>query len=191
MRALIIWMAASSLLFNTHTEGAKRKVSNIEIQAVVQAVQDEIYDYGLEEDYSQVGENLAGDPSKWESRMPIYINPGIEDEEGRVIYSLMHYGEIYRVFTIRKDGVVILDGDPELEFPPTQPSLKTVYMKKGRVRQLKHDWIRDSFLIDTAPEPRIVQEASERQIRRTGYSYWQSVVLPNRARASTVAAPRP
>jgi hypothetical protein len=136
MMTLVVWMLASSLLFNSHTEGAKRKISNIEIHAVVQAVQDEIYDYGFEEDYSQVGENLAGDPSKWESRMPIYIDPGIEGGEGRVIYSLMRYGEIYRVFTIRKDGVVILDGDPELEFPPAQPSRKTVNMNKGRVRQL-------------------------------------------------------
>ena len=187
--ALIIWLVASSLVFNPHTEGAKRRISNIEIQAVVQAVQDEIYDYGFEDDYSRVGENLARDPSKWKSRMPICVNPEIEDGEGRVIYQLMHYGEIYRVFTIRKDGLVILDGDPELEFPPTQASLKTLYMNKGRVRQLKHDWLRDSFLIDTAPESRIVQDAAERQMRRIGYSYSQSVVLPNRARASTAAAP--
>jgi hypothetical protein len=159
------------------------------VHAVIQAIEDEIYDYGFEEDYSQIGENFAGDPSKWESRMPIYINPEIEDDEGQVIYRLMHYGEIYRVFTIRKNGLVVLDGDPELAFPPTQPSLKTLYMNEGRVRQLKHDWLRDSFLIDTAPESKRVQAASERQMRRTGYSYWRSVVLPNRARASNVAAP--
>ncbi len=189
MMSLIICVLASNFLANGHTEGAKRKISKIEIQAVLQAVQDEIYDYGFEEDYTRVGENLAGDPSKWNRRMPIYIDPEIEIDEGQVIYRLMHYGEIYRVFTIRKDGLAVLDGDPELAFPPTQPSLKTLYMNEGRVRQLKHDWLRDSFLIDTAPESKRVQAASERQMRRTGYSYWRSVVLPNRARASNVAAP--
>ena len=187
--SLIICALVSNFLANGHVEGAKRKISKIEIQDVLQAVQDEIYDYGFEEDYSQIGENLAGDPSKWESRMAIYIKPEIENYGGQVIYRLMHYGEIYRFFTIRKDGFVILDGDPELEFPPTQPSLKTLSMNEGRVRQMKRDWLRDSFLIDTAPESKRVQAASERQIRRTGYSYWQSVVLPNRARASNVAAP--
>lgn len=150
-----------------------------EVAAVIQAVQDEIYDYGFEADYLRVGENLARRGSARISRMPIYIDPDVSNGEGRVIYDAAHYGEVLRVFFIRADGLAVLDGDPELGFPRTQPSRRTAYIEGGVVRRMKHDWLKRSFRIDTSPTRGTVRAAADRQIRRTGFSYWKSVILPN------------
>jgi hypothetical protein len=61
----------------------------------------------------------------------------------------MHDGEVYRLFSIRKDGVVVLDGNPQNEFPPTQTSLKTLYMNDDEVCEMKldrlHAFFRDRY----------------------------------------------
>jgi hypothetical protein len=156
-----------------HQSRGKRKLTADEVQAVILAVQDEIYDYGYEPRFYQLGEN-AGVPSHWRSRLPIYVNSAFDDEGmGQVIYKLMPHGEVFRFFDIGANGLVMLDGDPELDFPPTQPSLKTVYMDDDELCRMKHTWIRQFFVVDTSPTRDTVQDAVRRQKLRTGFSAWE------------------
>jgi hypothetical protein len=92
---------------------------------------------------------------------------------GQVIYKLMPHGEVFRFFDFSSDGLVVLDGDPELNFPPTQPSLKTVYMDDDELCRMKRTWIRQSFEVDDSPNRETVQEAVRRQKLRTGFSAWE------------------
>jgi len=178
MFALVLCLAGLATLPQTrHLK--TRQITHAEIAALVQAVQDEIYDYGFEDDYYRLGPNVGSDPKKWTSRVPIYVNPLIEDGEGYAIYKHMHYGEVYRLFTLRKDGVVVLDGDPELSFPPTQTSVLTIYMDDDEVMRMKRDWLRSYFEIDSPINEWTVRAAAQRQKGRTGFSYWETAILPN------------
>jgi hypothetical protein len=177
--ALLMILLAVFAPFQGHHDQTTRRIKGSEVAAVIQAVQDEIYDYGFEDDYSQVGENPARRGSARISRMPIYIDPSVKNGEGRVIYHAAHYGEVFREFFIREDGIVVLDGDPGLGFPPTQPSHRTAYMEGTSVRRMKRDWLKRFFRIDMSPSSRTIRAAADRQIRRTGFSYWKSVILSN------------
>lgn len=158
---------------------SKRKITESEVAEVIQAVQDEIYDYGYERDYYQLGQNLAT-PQHWIARMPIYIDPAVDEHGGEAIYKYMHLTqEVYRLFTLEDHGLVALDLDPELGFPPTQANTKTIYMGDDEVCRMKHDWLRRTFVVDTSPSLDVVKAAARRQVLRTGYSRWQSVVLPH------------
>lgn len=179
MRILIFCLAVSCWGTSQKIDARKRQITEAETRAVVQAVQDEIYDYGFEGDYDRAGENAAGTSSKWISRMRIYIAPETENGGGEIIYDLKHDGEVYRLFTIRKDGLAILDGDPQLGFPPTQRSRKTQYMDSAEVRQLKRNWLERHYDVDTSPSMSVVRDSAHRQKLRTGFSYWETEVLPN------------
>jgi len=154
-----------------HPQG-KHKLTDAEVRAIIEAVQDEIYDYGFEPQYYQMGENL-GTPTHWIGRLSIYINPMTDDGVGQAIYKLMPYGEVFREFDIGEDGLVGLMGNPQLGFPPTQPSHKTVYMDDDEVCQLKHRWLRHSFEADGLPTPDTRQQAVRRQKLRTDFSDWE------------------
>ena len=156
----------------------KTAITTEQIRSLVQAVQDEIYDYGFEEDYVGIGTDRAVDGAKWKSEMPIYVKPTIEDGRGVAIYDLKHYGEVYRIFSIGDNGRIILDGDPELGFPPTQSSLLTKYMRGSEIAQMKHDWLHETYNVNTAPSNQTVRDSAQRQKLRTGFSYWESFVLP-------------
>jgi NTF2 fold immunity protein len=151
----------------------KRKLREAEVKAVIEAVEDEIYDYGYERGYYEIGNNL-GTSLHWRGRLPIYISPEVEDGEGEVIYKLMPYGEVFRAFEVEDDDSVILYGNPQNGFPPTQESsTKTVYMDDDEVCQMKHKWLRRSFEVDDSPTPEMRQEAVRRQKLRTGFSDWE------------------
>jgi hypothetical protein len=154
-----------------HLQG-KHKLTDAELRAIIEAVQDEIYDYGFEPQYYQIGENL-GTPTHWIARLPIYINPTTDDGVGQAIYKLMPYGEVLRVFVIDTDGLVELHGDPQVGFPQTQPSHKTIYMDDDEVCKLKHTWARHAFEADGSPTPDTRQQAVGRQKLRTDFSDWE------------------
>jgi len=101
----------------------KQVLTRAELQAVVQAVQDEIYDYGYEREYYVIGDNL-GTSAHWVSRVPLYINPEMNDGVGQAIYKLMPYGEVFR-------GMLTSPMSP-MEVPPEIRSLlpagSTVYI---------------------------------------------------------------
>ena len=177
MKLLTVLLVLLNLSVTTHPQLQKGRVSDSEANLIVQAVEDEIYDYGYQKQFYQMGENV-GTASAPRTRMRIYIEPevGAEDGGGRVIYKLMPYGEVLRDFTIRKDGVVLLAGDPQNRFPPTQESsTKTVYMDDDEVCRMKHDWLRRFFVVDDSPGPERIQEAVRRQKLRTGFSDWEYV----------------
>lgn len=160
----------------SHSSG---KITRSQIKTVELAIEDEVYDYGYEKDYAGTGKNGAASGDKWISGMPLYIEPRIKDGGGTVIYTLKPYGEIYRAFYLRDDGLVVLDGDPEFEFPPTDVSFKTKYMNSDRLARLKRNWLHVSFSINTDPDIKTVRQAAVREKERTGYSFWESEVLPH------------
>jgi hypothetical protein len=139
-------------------------------KAVIQAVEDEVYDYGFGKEFYEIGIN-SGTPHHWISKVPIYIEPGTDkDGNGRAIYRLMPYGEVFRLFFIRKDGIVVLIGDPDNKFPITQPSKLTVFMDDDEICRMKRQWIRSSIFVDEQPSSETVDAAASRQEIRTGFS---------------------
>ncbi|MGO9087284.1 MAG: hypothetical protein ACLQBK_18855 [Candidatus Sulfotelmatobacter sp.] len=176
MKILTLLLALLSFSIQAHTQSKTQKLSDSEVKAVIQAVEDEIYDYGYQKQFYHMGEEVGTSPSTPRSRMRIYIEPEVdaEDRGGRVIYKLMPYGEVLRDFIIRKDGLVVLDGDPQNGFPQSEESsTQTVFMDDEEVCQMKHDWLKAFFVVDDSPSPERIQEAAQRQKIRTGFSDWE------------------
>ena len=86
--------------------GDQRRLSTAEITELKQAICDEIYDYGYYSEFYQIGNNV-GTPQHWVARVRIYIDPmyNSADQYGQVIYKLMPYGRIYRLFNIETERV--------------------------------------------------------------------------------------
>ena len=176
MQFVVLLLAFLSFTIQDRPESQAQTLSESEVKAVIQAVEDEIYDYGYQKQFYQMGDEVGTPPNASRSRIRIYIEPEVDAEYrgARVIYKLMPYGEVLRDFVIRKDGLVALDGNPQNGFPPTQESsTKTVYMDDDEVCQMKHDWLRSFFVVDDSPTPERVQEAAQRQKIRTGFSDWE------------------
>lgn len=143
-------------------------------KAVIQAVEDEVYDYGFEKEFYDIGIN-SGTPHHWISKVPIYIDPSTDkDGNGRAIYRLMPYGEVFRLFFVRKDGVVVLIGDPDNKFPITEPSKLTVFVDDDEICRMKKQWIRSTIFVDEQPPSQTVMAAVARQEIRTGFSAWKT-----------------
>lgn len=159
---------------SAQTRAQSRRLTPAEIKAIDAAVQDEIYDYGYFERFYQIGQNI-GTPTHWIARSHIFINPiyDIANGVGQIIYKLMPHGEIYRLFYLSSDGDVQLDGDPQNDFPITQPSRLTVYMDEEDVCHYEQTWIEEFFTIDTAPSDEIIAAAAKRQKDRSGFSFWE------------------
>jgi hypothetical protein len=152
----------------------KIRLTQSETKALVQAVQDEIYDHEYQGHFFPEGGPVGDIISESRTRVPLYVDPVLEDGEGEAIYKLMPYGEVLRLFHVHDDGTIVLDGDPELGFPASQPNRKTVYIKDGDVDRMKHDWVKSSFEIDLSPSPDTIQDVVRRQKQRTGgFSAWE------------------
>jgi len=146
---------------------------NSVVPAVVQAVEDEIYDLGEEGKYFLIDNQGAGDSKP--ATISIYISTEISaDGRGVAIYKLMPYGEVYRYFTVRHDGLVVLSDDPQKGFKPTGGSMLTVYMSEDTVCDFTaHHSIKSSFVVDPEVSKGRLGEAIQRQLKRTGFSYRQ------------------
>ena len=96
---------------------AKARVIQSEISSLVQAIQDEIYDYEYEQHFFPEGGPVGDAISSTKVRVLLYVDPVISDGEGRTIYKLMPHGELIRYFHVQRDGTVRLEGDPQLRFP--------------------------------------------------------------------------
>lgn len=151
-----------------------RHLKSSEIDKLKQAVEDEIYDYGYFTEFYEIGDNV-GTPQHWEARVHLFINPlyNVADQHGEVIYKLMPYGQIYRVFYIDAAGDVTLDGNPQNGFPITQPSHQTVFMDDLDVCRDEQSWMDTSFVVDTQPSQDMIKQAAKRQKERTGFSDWE------------------
>jgi len=174
MRLLLLFSLFGTVPMLPQAKPQKRPISHREVEAVIQAVEDEIYDYGYQKHFYHIGENI-GTASAPRARIRIYIDPEINTagQIGQIIYKLMPYGEVFRDYAILNNGLVVLEGDPQNGFPQTQESsTKTLYMDDDDILRMKHDWLRRFFTVDDSPAPSRIQQAAERQKERTGFSDW-------------------
>lgn len=151
------------------------KLNQTDIAALKEAITDEIYDYEYQESFFPEGGPVGEAVSESETRVPLYVNPVIKGGEGEVIYKLMPYGEVFRIFHLHANGLVILDGDPEIGFPASQVDRKTVYMDDTALARMRSDWTRVSFEVLLDPQPQTIQKVVERQkLRNNGFSAWET-----------------
>jgi len=140
-----------------------RPLSQADKDAVMQAILDEMYVDNLQPYVIDVGKEL----SRSEYQLNIYFKPTLnKDNAGWVIYKLMPYGEVYRLFSIRSDGLAIIYGKLRDRFPPTQPSYLTVYMDDDQLCQIKKEWSKEHFAVELKPSADRVAEALARQQKR-------------------------
>ena len=171
MKRLWLFLVLFGLPISAYSAGGGRPLTPAEVNAVVQAVEDEIYAGGDYSDFYQIGEN-TGTPQHWKSRVHIYINPeyggDFEGNQGggEAIYKFMPDGEIIRFFKVL-NGQVELMGNPQIGFPITQPSHRTVFDDDETICELKQRWLKRFFVVDVLPSREIIQEASRRQTLRT------------------------
>ncbi len=171
---LLAWLLLIASSLSSAQGTTKSRLTQSGAKALVQAVQDEIYDYEYQGQFFPEGGPVGDVVSASRTRVPLYINPILDNGEGQAIYKLMPYGEVLRLFHVGDDGKVVLDGDPELGFPATQPNRKTVYLKDSVVDRMKREWVKSSFEVDLSPSPEMVQDAVRRQKQRTGgFSAWE------------------
>jgi hypothetical protein len=86
----------------------------------------------------------------------------------------MPHGELIRYFHVQKDGTVRLEGDPQLGFPASQSSRKTVYLRDDDLCRMKRDWVKSAFDVDLLPNSERIQDAVRRQKQRNdGFSAWE------------------
>jgi hypothetical protein len=111
--------------------------------AIVQAIQDEIYDYGYEGWGWDAADKIEGNTYQ----LHVYIEPRTENYSGRVIYKLMPYGEVLRLYAVQKNGLIRLDDNPELGFGAERADRLTLYLDDDEVLQFKRTWPRTSFSI--------------------------------------------
>jgi hypothetical protein len=168
---MIVRVSLASLLmlsFATTLPGGrpqeKRPIRDAEISAVIEAIQDEIYDLKLQDDFFDVGKTTK--ENRDQEILNVYLQPDvIEDSRSWVIYKLMPDGEILRMYEIGRSGRIYLHGKPG-EFRITQPDYPTVFMDDDELCKLKHDWLRRHFVVNTNPSPELVAAARARQRQR-------------------------
>lgn len=130
-------------------------VGDAEVQAVISAIKDEVYANGYQTAFVDIGPD----------RIPLYVNPRVENGMIWVIYKLMPFGEVLRgAFSINNPQIAILAGDPHNNFPPTQgASMKTVYLADDDVMKMKTTWRKSYFSIDVNASAQTLAEAKRRQ----------------------------
>lgn len=176
-RPVVVFLA-SVLLFlalPTRSSSSAPSISDKDVKAVSQAIEDEIYDFAYQGwDFGYVGKTIGAD----EQQIHVYISPleanvnmgGAKKPFGYVIYKYMPFGEVYRLFWFTKDGLVVLGGNPEFGFLPTHPNYLTVYMDDDELCRDKEAWLKASFVIQLHPTTERLREAAVRQKKRVGYS---------------------
>src|ERR1700674_1775709 len=116
---VLVWTlsVATTLLGGRPQE--KRPIREREINAAIEAIQDEIYDLKLEKYVDDIGTRFPDNRNQYS--VNVYFQPEFIDESRSwVIYKLMPDGEILRMYEIGRSGRIYLHGKPG-EFRPTQP----------------------------------------------------------------------
>ena len=164
----LFWLLFLFPAFRAEIQPAARAVTKPEIAALTLAIQDEMYDEGCE----GYGYDASGVGHGTTYGLPLYVNPAWNQSGlSWAIYKLLPLGEVLRMFSIRSDGLAELDGHPEWNFPPTEPSYLTVYMDDDELCKVKHQWIRTTLTLDAKPSQTVVLQASKRQKLRFGDEY--------------------
>jgi hypothetical protein len=161
------------LLFSQTALADHRKPTPGEVAAIIQAVEDEIYDWSYENDYTNIGNTGAiSSPTD----VPIFITPDLDDDgSGSVIYKFMPFGEVLRRFGFRPDGLAVLWGKPWNEFPASQPDTKTIYLADDDICAFKQRALRATFTVDPDVSRARRQEAIQRQVIRLGSSQFLAI----------------
>ncbi|MGA7913584.1 MAG: hypothetical protein WCA00_00005 [Candidatus Acidiferrales bacterium] len=140
-----------------------RPLSATDKGSVIQAILDEMYVNNLQGSGFDAGKPISGSAYQ----LNAYFKPTLNsDQVGWVIYKLMPYGEVYRLFSIRSDGLAIVYGKLRDRFPPTQPSYLTVYMGDDQLCQMKKEWQKEQFVVELKPSADRIAEARARQQKR-------------------------
>ncbi len=149
---LLLCLSPSQAAIGNHSKPTERDVA-----AIVQAVEDEIYDWGYEKDFTNIGTTGAiSSPTD----VSIFISPELdEDGSGSVIYRLMPFGEVLRRFAFRPDGRAVLWGNPCNGFPADD-----------EICAFKQRAIRAYFTVNPRVSRTRREEAARRQIVRVGHS---------------------
>jgi len=152
-----------------HPIGSNKPLPDSVVPNVIMAVEDEIYDYKQEQSFTNIGSTGAiGVPTK----VSLYIEKSISDRNvGWVLYKDMPHGEVLRRFIIRDDGLVVLYGDPEIDFPAQQPDTRTLYLDDDDVCRFKSQALKTFFTVDPNVLKTRVEEAEHRQRQRVHYSF--------------------
>lgn len=104
---IILGLLVPSCAVGGQNQTKPRQLQTADITAVVQAMQDEIYDYGYQRDFW--GFETSG-PRGPEAEFEIYITPTLElahgGVSGQVIYRYPPFGEVIRTFIIDPRGIV-------------------------------------------------------------------------------------
>src|ERR1700730_5483380 len=103
MKTAVLFLALLLLIASSASSGrgaTKTKLTQSEAKELVQAVQDEIYDYEYQGHFFPEGGPVGDVVSASRTRVSLYISPFVEDGEGQVIYKLMPYGEVLRLFHV-------------------------------------------------------------------------------------------
>jgi hypothetical protein len=173
--SIAAWLLILSLI-PVYASSQSTQVSKNQAQAIVQAIEDEIYFHKYE------GEFLELQTEDDRACLPVYVKPDLrEGGVGKVIYKLMPHGEIIRVFQIWIDGLVLLARDPEKGFAPTRQSMQTLYLDDETLVEMKHGWQRHDYTVLFWPPPERVQQAVERQGKR--HAAWEDNQVGTRANA--------
>lgn len=158
---------------STSLEAAGLREVSGEVRArVVQAIEDEVYDYGREGLFFEVDGNPGGDHTP--AVLSVYVSKSLSPTGvGVAVYDDMPFGQIYRYFSVDQKGVVRLSGDPEGPFRHWGGSVLTVYMKMEEVCGfLTTQSVKGTFVVDPDVSLERRRAASARQLDRTGYSFW-------------------
>ncbi|MFZ3200971.1 MAG: hypothetical protein ACLQMT_06410 [Candidatus Acidiferrales bacterium] len=157
-----------STTVNKSEIGHSLPVTQADVQALILAIQDEIYDEGCQ-GYDADASEKGIDHS---FQLPLYVQHSFNGSGlAWAIYKFLPEGEVLREFALNDHGLVYLGGHPEWHFPPTEPSHLTVYMDDDQLCQFKHEWIRTSFALELRPTAQRLHEAAERQKLRFGGDY--------------------
>jgi hypothetical protein len=157
------------------------QITTKQIESVLQAVRDEIYDYGYYKEFW--GFETAGPHGPW-AEFNVYISPQLTSagggDEGVIIYKYLPFGEVIRPFIVGTDGIAYLTGSPDRGFGWTRPEGNTIYMDDEEVIKAKQHWTRVPFSIELEPSRKLIIESATRQKKRTGSSNWE-LKHPNKA----------
>ena len=168
---LLLFVPAEALSQGTNVHpndgGDKtRPLTQADKDAVVEAIQDEMYVSQLQPEVIDVGVEVSSS----EYQMEAYFKPTLnKDGEGWIIYKLMPYGEVSRMFEVDPSGLGVLYGRLRNRFPPTEPSYLTVYMDDDELCRMKKDWGKSYFTVELKPSAKRIAEARVRQRRRKAY----------------------
>jgi hypothetical protein len=173
---LVLWPLLLSSAATAGDLPANRPLSDSDVAQLVQAIKDEVYDYGSYKDFW--GFEAQG-PNGPRAEFPIFVTPTLTwntgSWSGKVIYRYPPFGEVMRVFYVNQKGTdAALGGSPESGFPWTQPNILTVYIKDEEICRYKHDWEKIDFTLDLKPTKRRISEAAANQVRRIGSSHRKS-----------------